>query len=360
MAFVGGGPRASIFVRQALTLNDRFEVVGVTSRSSSTRATVHERFGVRTFESIEELSASRPDFVVVAINRDGAAQVTAKLAHAGLPVLVETPPAADDVGALRAMWSDLGPTGLVQVAEQSVYMPSHLAKRAAVETGLIGRPIAVQVSSNHGYHAVALIRSFLGRTFQSVAVRSTGVRVEAVNAMRWDQWNRDTQPRELENTIATIDFGDAVGVYDFTDLQWFDPARHRRLVIRGSHGEIDGDSALRLAEGTVVESFFNRRQLGIDMNFEGFDLDHITLDGKVLYKNPYVGHRLSDEAIAASHLLDAMAAWVQGAGPEPYPLAAGSQDHLIALAIDESKRTGTTVSTDLEAWAHDQLSTPGA
>lgn len=87
------------------------------------------------------------------------------------------------------------------------------------------------------------------------------------------------------------------------------------------------------------------------MNHEGFDLDGISLDGRQLYRNPYVGRRVSDEDIAASALLDSMSAWVEGSGPAPYPLADGCEDNLLALAIDDSVRRGEPVVTTSEAWS---------
>ena len=39
------------------------------------------------------------------------------------------------------------------------------------------------------------------------------------------------------------------------------------------------------------------------------------------------------------------------AGPAPYPLAQGGQDHLLGLAIGTAARTGVTVRTQVEAWA---------
>jgi hypothetical protein len=41
---------------------------------------------------------------------------------------------------------------------------------------------------------------------------------------------------------------------------------------------------------------------------------------------------------------------VRGEGPEPYPLAEGAQDQLLALAIEESADSDTTVTTSREAW----------
>jgi hypothetical protein len=41
---------------------------------------------------------------------------------------------------------------------------------------------------------------------------------------------------------------------------------------------------------------------------------------------------------------------VRGEAPPPYPLAAGAHDHLIALAVEESAETDSTVTTGVQAW----------
>jgi hypothetical protein len=52
-------------------------------------------------------------------------------------VLAETTPAPDLAG-LRALWSAVGDSGMVQVAEQYPLMPSHAARAAVVASGAIG------------------------------------------------------------------------------------------------------------------------------------------------------------------------------------------------------------------------------
>ena len=42
-----------------------------------------------------------------------------------------------------------------------------------------------------------------------------------------------------------------MGLYDFTDNQWWNPLRHRRIVVRGSGGEIADDRLIRLADPTT-------------------------------------------------------------------------------------------------------------
>ncbi|MGW3289778.1 hypothetical protein ACWDR3_34565 [Streptomyces sp. NPDC001002] len=64
-----------------------------------------------------------------------------------------------------------------------------------------------------------------------------------------------------------------------------------------------------------------------------------------------MGASLSEDDLAVVDLLCRTGAWVPGAGPQPYPLAEGCQDHLLALACEESARTGKPVTTAVQPWA---------
>ena len=70
-----------------------------------------------------------------------------------------------------------------------------------------------------------------------------------------------------------------------------------------------------------------------------------------MWRNPFLGLRLMDEEIAIARLLLATADWSRDAGPEPYPLAEGCQDHLVSLAIDEAADRGVAVTTAEEPWS---------
>jgi predicted dehydrogenase len=308
---------------------------------------------VPTFGSLGDcLSTSRPDFVLVAVPWAATPEVVVEAVSQGVPVLTETPP-APDVAGLRGLWDRVGDSGLVQVAEQYPRLPSHAARLAAVRSGLIGTPTQAQVSSTHQYHAVALIRAALGAGFGPATVRAEAFTAPLVDPMSRDGWTGEDEPRPARTTIATLDLGGGrSGVYDFTDNQWHNQLRFRRFLVRGSHGELQDDRVVRLVgPRTIVTSSLVRRQTGHDLDLEGFDTDHISVDGQVVFRNPYAGRRWNDDEIAMACMLDAMAAWVRGDGPAPYPLADGMQDHLVALAVDESLRTGRAVSTGAEPWS---------
>lgn len=344
-AVVGAGWRAGFFWRLAATLPD-LACVGAVVRTP-------RDLPVPAFGSLAEcLRSARPDFIVTAVPWPATPDVIAEAVALGVPVLAETPPAPDLPG-LRDLWARVGGSGLVQVAEQYLLMPAHAARAALVSSGAIGTPTQVQVSSTHQYHAVSLMRGLLDAGRGPVTVRAVRTTAPLVDPLTRDGWTDDPDPKPATTTIAVIDFGGGrSGVYDFTGNQWHNQLRFRRILVRGTHGELRDDEVVRLVgPRTIVRSPLVRRQTGYDLDLDGYDTDHISLGGQVLYRNPYPGLRWNDEEIAIASLLQAMAAWVRGDGPAPYPLADGAQDHRIALAIEEAADSGATVVTTPEAWA---------
>ena len=187
----------------------------------------------------------------------------------------------------------------MQVAEQYLMLPGHAARLAVVRAGVIGTPTSVQVSSTHGYHAVSMMRGFLGAG-SAVSDLAESRCLPTLLSHRWSTRCAGTpgpttqQPKSATTTLATIDFGDGrSGLYDFTDNQWHNQLRFRRILIRGTLGEISDDRVVRLAEPhAIVRSDLHRYQLGHDLNLDGHDTEHISLDGRVVYRNPFAGHEV--------------------------------------------------------------------
>lgn len=351
-AILGTGWRAEFFARIARTVPDRLRLSGVVTRTGTRAAEVRAAWNVPAFTSIDDLLGhERPDFVIVSVPWAASPAAIRALVDRGVPVLAETPP-APDVDGLRKLWSDVGSTGLVQVAEQYLLMPSHAARQAVLDRGTIGEPTSVQISSTHLYHAVSLIRAGVGIRFEPATVDARTFTAPLADPLSPAGWSGDDTPKPAGTTIATIDFGGRMGLYDFTDNQWWNPLRARRIVIRGSRGEIVDDTVTRLIDATTpVQSTLTRRQTGLDLNLEGLDLKHISFDGAVIYENPFRGSGMSDDDIAVAAIVSATGNWARDQAAEPYPLASACQDHLIGLAIEESARSGRTVTTQVEPWS---------
>ncbi len=343
-AIVGSGWRAEYFWRLAAAL-DGLTCVGVVSRAP-------KDLPVPVHLSLDEcLAEARPDFVVTAVPWPVTPALVVALVERGVPVLAETPP-APDLDGLRALWQRVGDTGLVQVAEQYSRMPAHAARIALVRSGVIGQPSRVDISSTHQYHAVSLIRTLLGIGRGRAEVRAVRTTAPLADPISRDGWADPVEIKPATTTIATIAFADGgFGLYDFTDNQWHNQLLTRRLLVRGTTGEVRDQEVVRLAaDHTIVRSPIVRRQTGYDLDLDGFDTDHITFGSDVLYRNPFPGQRWNDEEIAIATLLLDTAGWASDGGPGPYPLADGIQDHRIALAIEEAADDGGTIRVDDEPW----------
>lgn len=350
-AVVGGGWRSEFFLRLAATAPDRLSAVGVLARRAEVRETIGARWQVPTVAAVPELLALRPEYVIVSVGWSATPGLTRELVAAGVKVLAETPPAPDLEG-LRALWHDVGASGLVQVAEQYTLMPGHAARLAVVASGAIGAVHGVQIASTHLYHAVSLMRAFLGiDALTEATVNARRFEAPMVDPLTPTGWVSDPAPVPRGTTLATIDFGDGrSGLYDFVDNQWWNPLLSRRIVVRGSWGEITDDTVRRLTDHGPMISPIGYRRTGVDLNLEGNDVVNATFEGEVVYRNPWVGTRLSEDDIAVASLLEATGRWAREEGPAPYPLAQGCQDHAIGLAIGESARIGADVRVRGNPW----------
>jgi predicted dehydrogenase len=336
---------------------DRFAVAGIVTRTAVRGEQVEAEWRVPTFRSADDLlAAAQVDFVITSVPHTVTPDAIRNIVAHDTVVLAETPPAGD-LDGLRSLWRDVGDSGLVQVAEQYPFSPDNVAMRALIHDGALGTPTWAQVSSTQQYHAVALLRSMLGVGFTTAEVSARSFRLPVVDPQSRAGWADHLEPVDLTSTIATIDFGTAVGIYDYTDNHVRNPVRANRMLVRGTHGELVDDRVTRLVSPrSPIVSALHRWQTGEYLNFEERDLYNISFDGRVLYENPYFGVGLSDEDIAVATLLEKTAAFSRGETDAPYPLAEAAQDQLIAMAISESARTGEVVSTGREEWT--RSSTP--
>jgi predicted dehydrogenase len=351
IGLIGTGWRADFYLRLAAALPS-LEIVAVSTRDATRGREIETAWSLPTTRTPGELIDShRPDFVVASVPRAAMPSVIGAVASKGVAVLAETPPATD-LASMQELWAGLERPELVQVAEQYPYLPRFQAYDALIAAGWLGTVTSAQLSWTHGYHAVALLRKLLGVGFRDVRVAATAFRSPTTRSLGRDGWPADSELIEAEQMIATLDFGDRLGVYDFTDGQWFHPLMSRRSVVRGTTGEIVNDVVTRLVDPrTPVSSSMARRQTGVDGDLEGSDLDTISLDGEILYRNPYRGLRLSDEEIAIASMLEQLGSWLRHDGAPPYPLAEACQDQLIALAIDEAAASSSTVTIGRQSWS---------
>ena len=348
---IGGGWRAEFYLRIAAALPEQFCVTGLMVRDPTKGEAIERRWGAPTYRAIEELVAQKPpDFLVVCVAAKANAEMLTATAELGLPVLAETPP-GQTLDELRALHRLTQQGARVQVAEQYIFQPLHAARLAVVGSGKLGTVTQAQVSAAHGYHGVSLIRHFLGVRAEACTIRATTFSSPLIAGSGRNGPPTEENIRPSAQTIAWLDFGDKLGVFDFTGDQYFSWIRSPRVLVRGERGEINDETVRFLQDYlTPVEFDFRRMDAGQQGNLEGYYHKGYLAGSEWVYRNPFVPGRLSDDEIAIATVLQKMADYAAG-GPSLYSLAEASQDRYLDLVIQQVAQTGEPMRAEAQIWA---------
>ena len=349
-AIVGAGWRALFYLRVAAALSERFHLNGLVTRTRERAENVKTEWGVEAYSSLESLlQASRPDFIVLSVPRSVTADWLEELTAAGLPVLCETPPAAD-FPDLRRVSELIAQGARVQVGEQYQYQPLHAARLALTDADVIGDVSMVSLSVCHDYHAFSLMRRHLKVAGESAVLRATSTRAMIQTGFETSGPRRGVDTVEEERISGLVDFGNRLGLYDFAGEQYFSYIRSPHVIIRGSIGEI-GNARVRCLTGLdePVTLELRREQTGEEGDLGGYSLRGISFGDRWMYRNPFPGARLSDDEIAIATCMEHMGRYAKG-GPPFYGLADAAQDHYLSLCLHEAARTGEAVRTETQPW----------
>lgn len=348
----GGGFRAQSFLRIAQALPELFRVSGIVVRNKEKAKAMEEQWEVPAYPTLERLLAKeKPDFVVVSVSKGNNTNFLLYLAEKGIPVLTETPPAGtvQDLAFLHERLTLQ--KAKIQVAEQYIYQPMQAARLSVLGSGRLGRVSQATVSITQTYHAASLLRRMLGIGFEAADIRA--MRFQSPMVAGPDRAGRPTEERMVtaQRDLAWLDFGDKLGIYDFTKDQHRSWIRSNHLSVRGDRGEMF-DHRLNLLEDfqTPLHLEFKRINRGEEENLEGYFLEGIMAGEQWAYRNPFAPARLNDDEIAIATSLMKMAEYVQG-GPEFYGLPDASQDVYLGMLIEQAISTGEKVTATRQPWA---------
>jgi predicted dehydrogenase len=348
-AIIGSGWRAEFYLRVARELPDRFRVGGLLTRDPASRASIAAEWSIATPATLDELLAFAPAFVVLSVPWAATPILLVELTERGVPVLSETPP-APDVDGLRGLRPLAQRGARIQVAEQYQFQPLHAARLAIAHSGRLGAIGQAQISAAHGYHGIDLIRRFLGDRFGPVSIQAQAFDSTIVAGPDRGGPPRHERMVPSRQVVATLDFAGRLGVYDFSEDQYFSWIRSNRVLVRGERGEIHDSTVRYLADATSpVTLDLQRHETGRDGNLEGLGLIGITLGEEWLERNPFPGVRLADDELAVATCLARMAEYVEG-GPGLCGLADGVYDHYLGLMIDAAIASSRAIKVDGHLW----------
>ena len=349
---VGAGWRVNWFLRAARALPDKLQVAGLAARRPQRAFELVADYGVNIYRSPSEMiAAEAPDFVVTSVSSPANPPIIRQLVELDMPVLSETPPATT-VAEMTELWALQEQGARIQVAEQYWRQPHHAARLAFAHSGRLGRISQVQLSACHGYHGISLIRRFLGIGAEQATVTARRFTSPIVQSPGRDGPPRAEKIAESDQLLATFDFGDRLGILDFTPDQYFSWIRGQRLLVRGERGEIINDQAAYLQDYlTPVRVAFTRHSAGPEGNLEGNYLKGIQAGEQWWYRNPTLPAELTDDEIAVADLLLRMAEYVRG-GEEAYSLAEACQDRYLDILAAQAADTGQSVHSQRQPWSN--------
>jgi hypothetical protein len=348
---IGGGWRAEFFLRVARELPERFHIAGMMVRNAEKGIAIERAWGVTTCRTVHELlEVPGLQFVVISVPWAVTPVMIRYLHERGMPALAETPPAPDLEGlvALHELTMD---GAKVQVAEQYQFQPLHAARLHLVRSGKLGSVTHAQVSAAHGYHGMNLMRGLLQVGFEDATISARAFVSPIVGSPTREGPPAEERLLSSRQVIAHFDFGDRLGVFDFTGDQYFSYVRSPRVLVRGERGEINNREVRYLLDfRTPVELKLRRVDAGQYGNLEGYFHRGILAGDEWVYRNPFVPGRLTDDEIAVATCLERMARYVDG-GPGFCGLPEASQDHYLSLMIERALQAGEPVTTQRQPWA---------
>lgn len=350
-AIIGGGWRTTFFLNIARALPKIFEVCGMVVRDEAKSKLIETEWGVTTYRTIDQLLAVQsPSFVLVCVSKPAVSGIIRELTAKGTAVLSETPPALDldDLAELNKL-VDHG--AKIQVSEQYHLQPLHAARLSVARSGLLGSVSEVQISVCHDYHAMSLARKFLRIDYENAEITPYRFDSPIVDGPDYLGIVNEERIVQSKQTIALLNFGGKLVIYDFTNDQYFSWIRSLRLLVRGDRGEINDEQVKYLQDHrTPIEFNLLRQSAGENGNLEGYYLKGILAGQEWAYKNPFAPGRISDDEIAMASCLAKMDEYVNG-GPEFYSLAEASQDHYLGLMIEKAVKSGQVVKTEHQPWS---------
>lgn len=347
---VGAGWRTRFFLKVARACPDRFTVTGIVTRDRKKAAQWLPPYDVPLFKSLDDLIDTRPQFVITSVPWSVNPGLLTALANKNMPALSETPPATT-VEEMIDLWRLVEYGAKIAVFEQYHLQPMHAARIAFVESGRLGRPTFANVSVAHGYHGISLIRRLLGITYEDAVIRAQSFTAPIVKSRDRDGYLDKEQITTSDQVIATLDFGEKLGVLDFVGDQYWSPIRGHRITVRGERGElIDDRATVLLDHRTPLTIPFVRHVAGGPGNIEGHYVKGVQAGEAWLYTNPFGTAELNDEEVSDAEVLVRMAEYAEG-GACFYPLAEACQDRYLDILIWKSAETGRPVASERQPWA---------
>lgn len=319
-ALVGSGWRSKFYIRIVKEFNKQFELTSMLFRSDQKALDFKNEYDINVTTSKEELLNSKPDFVVVAVNKNSLFSVTKEYLDLGIPVLCETPAGLTERD-LKLLWNLQQNKGAkVQIAEQYFLYPYYKTLLSPNIIERIGEPQFVSISTVHDYHAASIIKRLLSIKNESFRVFGKEYQFNITETDSRDGKITDGRMAKKYRNNMTIEFENKTAFYNFSGLQYHSDIISKQLTVQGSRGEIHNDKLTYINENMVSTEI-------------------------LLYESDIN----KDDEYAIKECLIGMSKYIR-TGTEFYPLSEALQDSYISIIMHRALESGLVQNSETQPW----------
>lgn len=340
VAVVGAGRRAAgSWLPTVDILSDQLNLMAVCNTGAPRGEEQAKKYGVNWYTNVEKmLDKEKLDLVAIIINPAQTHIVAKAVLERGVSMITETPVASavEDADMLIGLAKEKG--AKIEVAENLYRAPSERIKRELILNGVFGKVWRGHNNSQtHNYHAVSLVRSYIG--FDIPIKRVIGVQGE-FSVEPHEYRGRSTNSERSRHAIFFFENG-ALGFSHFTSLTFGSPLRGvNSTEFYGEKGMAVGEQLFVLKDKQVRQPINIKR---VTCNVDGMEvLDKLVADTdpEIIWDNPFKNYKMSDGMITiASELASIIKAVREDVEPE-YGAVNGRIDRQMDLAITESQKNG--------------------
>ncbi|MFI5349268.1 MAG: Gfo/Idh/MocA family protein [Elusimicrobiota bacterium] len=323
-------------------LRPELEWVGLWGRNSSRVAELSERFGVRGFSDLDAMvSEAKPDILLLCILSRHNGPMALQLAKYGRALFLETPIAIEIDIADRLIEISRDKGFPIEIAEQIHRRPVEELKRVLIRNGVFGK---VLLAANdfvvNSYHAVSLIRSYIGFERQVVRVAALGPKFP-VNVSFGPGI---VPPAQEEWQTALLEFDDGtMGQHVFSSIGYDSRARSLRSVrFYAEKGMGRDEELIRVPPGTNDQERIPLEKTWRDIQGRPVLQSVIArTNPETVWINPFADRPLhEDDLIATALCLRSLINAVVENKPVEYGAEQARQDQAVTDAIQASINSG--------------------
>lgn len=321
------------------------DIVGFVTRSPSTASIFSSSTGIASKQSISALCDENPDYFIVCVTPKAIPIVIRTLFDSKRPILAETP--IEDMTLLQAVEAKQATVGIL---EQWPYLPLEQFKARLYEKNILARPFLVKNDGrSYDYHALAQLRSYIGRDAMPLTVKGTQVstflskfndsdrKLKSIN----DAW--DIAHIEFDNgAVLCHEFSYACKVAPFRSIQSLRAYSANGTIVTGRIWNRKNDYEIIDVEILKNEDTERLHVDVIGQSVQEHAIERLSCSA-VEWINPFIKLDFSDADVAIATHLAHMKHVVQDGVNPLYNLKDATLDQYLMYAIKQACRQGNTI-----------------